>query len=174
MFDKIFIIMNGNQKTDVGKERDNNDIRFLLVIAIIFTVFFHSEIFSDILHRSFSPKKRNCQNEEYLVLQSDTDGTLTLVAYNAPLKQPRAVLPNHTPFYFLPVPINFGDKELIMSVPGIGSVLADRIIAYRQNRGDIWFPESLLHIRGIGAKKLERFKKEFSFETRDDGRKEDY
>jgi|WetSurMetagenome_2_1015567.scaffolds.fasta_scaffold543470_2 comEA protein len=57
-----------------------------------------------------------------------------------------------------PVNINAARKSELMKLPGIGAVYADRIIAYRTERGPFKAVEDLLHIKGIGKKKLERLR----------------
>ena len=51
--------------------------------------------------------------------------------------------------------INQASKEKIVELPGIGPVLADRIISYRNNNGGIKQIDELRNVKGIGAKKLE-------------------
>lgn len=54
-----------------------------------------------------------------------------------------------------PIPINQADKEEIMALPGIGDVLAERIIAYRKEHGEFSAVEELLNVEGLGKKRLE-------------------
>ena len=54
-----------------------------------------------------------------------------------------------------PISINQAEKEELMALPGIGEVLADRIIAFRDEHGGFSSPEELLHVEGIGKKRLE-------------------
>lgn len=54
-----------------------------------------------------------------------------------------------------PISINEADKEAFMALPGIGEVLADRILNYRQENGAFSSPEDLLNVEGIGKKRLE-------------------
>lgn len=53
------------------------------------------------------------------------------------------------------VNINTAGKEELTILPGIGDVLAERIVEYRRNYGNIKDVEDLLNIKGIGKKKLE-------------------
>ena len=54
-----------------------------------------------------------------------------------------------------PISINEAEKAEIMALPGIGEVLADRIIAFRDEHGGFTSPEELLNVEGVGKKRLE-------------------
>jgi competence protein ComEA len=49
---------------------------------------------------------------------------------------------------------NYGDLEMILSVNGIGEVLAKRILSYRDEHGLFTDFEDLLEVEGIGEQKL--------------------
>ena len=66
----------------------------------------------------------------------------------------RHVLPAaHAPFFFQAIPINSADKEMLMTVKGIGPTLAESIIAYRENFGPFKSIEDLTKIPGVGTKR---------------------
>ena len=54
-----------------------------------------------------------------------------------------------------PIDINQAEKEEFMALPGIGEVLAERIIQYREENGLFSAPEELLNVEGVGKKRLE-------------------
>lgn len=54
-----------------------------------------------------------------------------------------------------PIDINTADRYQLTLLPGIGEVLADRILAYRDAHGRFPCVEELLNVEGIGTKKLE-------------------
>ena len=54
-----------------------------------------------------------------------------------------------------PIDINTAGKEEFMALPGIGEVLAERILAYRNEVGRFQLPEELMNVDGIGKKRFE-------------------
>lgn len=57
-----------------------------------------------------------------------------------------------------PVNINTADAETLMTIPGVGQTLAERIISYREEWGDFIAPEELMEVDGIGEKKFEQIR----------------
>lgn len=55
----------------------------------------------------------------------------------------------------LPVAINRADKDTLSTLPGIGDVLAQRIIDYRNNHGNYIYVEDLLNVEGISKGRLD-------------------
>ncbi|MBD3304871.1 helix-hairpin-helix domain-containing protein [candidate division KSB3 bacterium] len=72
----------------------------------------------------------------------------------APLAQPD---PPDVAFYIdPPVQINAAIPEELQLLPGIGPVLATRIIAYREQHGAFTSLRALQQVHGIGPKTLEK------------------
>jgi len=57
-----------------------------------------------------------------------------------------------------PLDINRATAEELEQLPGIGPVLAARIVEYRQMRGRFQSVDELLEVRGIGPKRLEQIR----------------
>lgn len=54
-----------------------------------------------------------------------------------------------------PVNINSADADTLTALPGIGRVLAERIVAYRRQNGSFRAIEEITKVEGIGEKKAE-------------------
>jgi len=52
--------------------------------------------------------------------------------------------------------LNEASASQLMNLPGIGEVLADRIVKYREESGAFTCVEGLLQVEGIGEVKLEQ------------------
>jgi competence protein ComEA len=57
-----------------------------------------------------------------------------------------------------PLNINTANAEALQALPGIGPLLADRIVADREAHGPFRTPEDLLRVPGIGPKRWERIR----------------
>ena len=67
-------------------------------------------------------------------------------------------------FFDRPVPINRADAATLEMIPGIGPVLASRIVAYRDTKFRFTSPASLREVPGIGPAKAKKLSPYFSFE----------
>ena len=54
-----------------------------------------------------------------------------------------------------PIDINRADAEQLTALPGIGEVLAGRIVAYREENGSFLSIQELQNVEGIGEKRLD-------------------
>lgn len=59
------------------------------------------------------------------------------------------------PVIAFPININTADKDAFMALPGIGEVLALRILTYRDAHGNFESVEELMNVEGIGEKRME-------------------
>lgn len=74
------------------------------------------------------------------------DTTHRTLPKRAPSKLPREV-----------VNLNTATKAELMSLPGVGEVIAERILEYRRQKR-FETPEELMEVKGIGPKKFERIR----------------
>lgn len=119
-------------------------VQLILIITFLFFV-------QGILNNYFSP---NFESPRTASLRSVTPNQLVVEAESAnDCEGERHVPATHAPFFFQAIPINSADKEMLMTVKGIGPTLAESIIAYRQNSGPFKSVEDLTKIPGVGTKR---------------------
>lgn len=80
------------------------------------------------------------------------------VASVAPSRTPRSAPQAAAAATQFPINLNTATAEQLEAIPGIGPVLAHRIIEYRQTRGRFQSVDELLEVRGIGSKRLENMR----------------
>ncbi|MBQ6248955.1 MAG: helix-hairpin-helix domain-containing protein [Oscillospiraceae bacterium] len=66
------------------------------------------------------------------------------------------------------IDINDADADTLTLLPGIGPVLGQRIVDYRQAHGPFTAPEQLLQVQGIGQKTLEGLRDYITWEENDE------
>ena len=69
--------------------------------------------------------------------------------------QPVTQAPTEAREITFPININRAEKEEFMALPGIGEVLAQRILDYREENGPFENIEGLMNVEGIGKKRME-------------------
>jgi len=57
------------------------------------------------------------------------------------------------------ISLNLGTKEDLIRLPGVGSVTAERILSYREERGSFRTLEEIENIPGFGVSKFEKMKR---------------
>jgi comEA protein len=80
------------------------------------------------------------------------------VASVAPSRSPRSAPQAAAATTQFPINLNTATAEQLEAIPGIGPVLAQRIIEYRQTHGRFQSVDELLEVRGIGPKRLENMR----------------
>jgi competence protein ComEA len=80
------------------------------------------------------------------------------VASVAPSRTPRSAPQAAAAATQFPINLNTATADQLEAIPGIGPVLAQRIIEYRQTHGRFQSVDELLEVRGIGAKRLENMR----------------
>ncbi len=80
---------------------------------------------------------------------TSTDSTTRIMRVNKKTKSKDSIAPKS-------ININTATKEELMKLPGIGEVIADRIILYRKVNGTFSSIEDIMNVKGIGKKKFER------------------
>ena len=81
---------------------------------------------------------------------------------SSPSLKEEAISPQVQPALQL-VNVNTASQKELESLPGIGEVIAQHIIEYREQNGAFSRPEDLLKVKGIGEKKLEAIKNLITF-----------
>lgn len=79
---------------------------------------------------------------------------VSAIDYSSGIIEPAALPPEVANIFFLPISINRAQKETLGSLPGIGPVLAERILQRRKTQGPFRTKSELLQITGIGPGKL--------------------
>lgn len=54
------------------------------------------------------------------------------------------------------VDLNHASQEELQTLPGVGAVLAQRIVREREENGPFAYPQDLLCVKGIGQKTLQK------------------
>lgn len=62
------------------------------------------------------------------------------------------------------VNINAATAKELQGLPGIGQVMAERIVAYRAEKGKFKSTDDLLKVKGVGKKSLEKIRELISIE----------
>ena len=88
-----------------------------------------------------------------LVSEGAAGPLVSAIQFDADTPRAASLPPPVANIFFQPIPINRADTEILTSLPGVGSVLAERIVQRREEHGPFRAKEELLRIDGIGPKK---------------------
>ena len=141
---------------------DNNrakDGRLTVVLGLLFALLLFD--LAKGYHTSFSaPKQDNgmCRQLHYLPPDS-----LALNGCSSAKEGRETVSARCSPFLFTAMPINDADKDMLMTIDGIGPALADDILAYRHRFGPFADSTDLQNLPGIGPKREKKFAAVFTF-----------
>lgn len=69
----------------------------------------------------------------------------------------------YSPLFFELIPINQANKDILMTVSGVGPALAASIVEYRNEFGSFKKSKDLQNLKGIGSKRATKFAAVFTF-----------
>jgi len=96
-------------------------------------------------------------NEERLIPFSEPKGVPSAEPMPRPSSLSRSRQASSTPVANT-LDLNRASEKEIEALPGIGPVLAERIVEYRRSRGAFLDIEQLRNVKGIGKKKFDRIR----------------
>ena len=126
-------------------------IAFLFVLGIFLVIIAVSRAHDSNRDRLSHPNKR-----QYITWDGHQ---IIVINYNIQLKKgvaAKTLPPELCPIFFHPIPLNYADRELLLTLPGVGPVTAELILRKRLELGKIISSEQLMSIKGIGEKTAER------------------
>lgn len=138
--------------------KQQGDGRLTIVLMLVFLLLLRSLIHNYCVNDNESLNQTNrslcVTDEKRLYLGQDDDIN----------RNPESMPISFFPFLFRPVPINSAEKELLMTIKGIGPAMADSIIAHRNRFGPILNTADLQKIPGIGEKRATTLAAELVFD----------
>lgn len=143
-----------DQKVDQEQKKDDRLIILLGIGVFLLFIFWLS-------HLHILP----ASSRQQLTLHWNGTGIVVGEASSSPLSegQEDSIPAALTPFFFVPLPINEADQQLLETLSGIGPHLASEIFKTRSQQGPFHSPEDLLNIQGIGRKRMLKFGNQFSY-----------
>jgi competence ComEA-like helix-hairpin-helix protein len=146
------------QQIDCRQQDDR--LIILLGIGLIFLFFYCFQQFN--IHTVSSRNTQKLHWERGKIVLDET-GSRPYQKVEGETFQDTLIPAAFTPFFFVPLPINEADQKLLETLSGIGPHLAAEIIKTRGQRGPFHSQEDLMHIRGIGKKRMLKFADQFSY-----------
>ncbi len=159
--------MEKNEETKKERQKKNNIIRISAFLALYFLIFIipiaigRNEISAPVVKvlsneetAAFSgtTKERTDNSDIWETENNDVSKTTVMVSEAAEVTCVTVVFP---------LDINSASKNELVFVRGIGEVLAERIVDYRNLNGYFYSLDELLNVDGIGEKKLDLIKDYF-------------
>lgn len=139
--------MNNARKRFNSKVTNGNDYRIYILLILACFLLLIKLASGQTVGRFFS-------NQEVNHLSWNESGLCLTSGQNSSDKGKEGMANHLSPFFFKPIPINSASKELLMTIKGIGPMMAEAIISQRRNAGPFSNPEDLLRIRGVGRKRM--------------------
>jgi competence protein ComEA len=142
-------------------------IQFLVVFFLIGTVI---HFYKSKMRRSDDTmmKRQTSEARQFQKMSERVDSLYTVGDSTGTTKSPKKTTKKSTSkkktVIVRPVKVNTASKEELMSLPRIGSVLADSIINYRKRNGKFSTMDDLLKVKGISQKTLDKIKGEVAIE----------
>lgn len=136
-----------------SRKPQDRDGRMTIVFLLLFIL---------LTHLQFNEKSTLGRNIKFLCYTPDK--LLYLEEQDKVSLLPRSLPLCYYPFFLLPLPINRADKELLMTIKGVGPSLAETIVQHRQKTDVISNADDLRKIPGIGGKRAAALVNELTFD----------
>jgi competence ComEA-like helix-hairpin-helix protein len=97
----------------------------------------------------FAALSKRVINEDSLKFSIPEDSVVSKekIAFTSENKKAKTLIPHS-------IPINKADEDVLVKLPGVGKVTAQRILTYRTRRGGFRNVREVMNIQGIGEKKF--------------------
>lgn len=135
----------------------SRDGRLPVMLCLLFGLLLYDLLTGS--HLSSCKENRTMKPQKYLHFVHPDQ----LVLANSSDRGDGPVPAHYTPFFFLPVPINSADKELLMTIKGIGPALADSIVSYREQFGPFKNSLDLQNLHGVGTRRAATLTTQLTF-----------
>lgn len=134
-----------------------SDGRLTIVLSLLFGLLFVDLSYSYHCFLFTKQREKNISKQLHFVRPDK------LVVANF-LEEGRGRVPaGITPFFFQRIPINSADKDMLMTVKGIGPALAGTIVSYRHQFGPFKNSLDLQNLHRVGPIRAAELTTEFSF-----------
>jgi len=142
---------------NVSDKQSSVDGRFIVVICVLSGLLLYDVTF-DYLWSLLTAKQENIFCQQLCFVDPNK-----LVIKKCLEEEMEAVPASYAPFLFEPIPINSADKDMLMTVKGIGPALAESIVLYREKFGPIKNSQELQNLHGIGVRRAVKLTKFITF-----------
>jgi competence protein ComEA len=140
---------------------NEGDGRMIVVLCVLFSL-----LLSDFMSSSnISFLNENRRESHYTQLHFVKPDML--IVEKSPVAGGGDVPAKYTPFLFELIPINSADKDMLMTVNGIGPAMAENIILYRQKFGRFKTSLDLENLHGVGPKRAAQLASVFTFKEKE-------